>query len=422
LQGSGQGTGNGLTGSMEMPEGLAKVLERSNSEKRMEKENEDRARTNLAIEERTKAISNHTAEELADQDAVDRECTDISILNPKLTKASLAQPGFLQLGRYDGMLQCADLDCDRMARGSDGLCNIHGNAEHNGTTPIKQGGLAEFLRRLGPPLSYTEEGQKVSEAWYQKIYAQCEAVREQDECISYWHLLETLIIARLGLDALPDTGTAQDRGIYMKRVVRVIKRTDACEKIQAAWRGKRFRLVELPKHFAKYPPEGRKVCLETIARARNIVVTFRQKDFENKRSTDDTRKELKVVWEPSVKFSVKHCGHVKMINVDQGLETLGKKGMISIAKDHAEDSTLFRISHPIVLIKHYQVKFTQMPFDKHKMALSIERILQYTEHDTLIKDELTEIVISLLISSGILEPFVLDLRMMLAKVLLHTVL
>jgi len=63
-----------------------------------------------------------------------------------------------------------------------------------------------------------------------------------------------------------------------------------------------------------------------------------------------------------------------------------------------------------------------MPFDKHKMALSIERILQYTEHDTLIKDELTEIVISLLISSGILEPFVLDLRMMLAKVLLHTVL
>ena len=30
----------------------------------------------------------------------------------------------------------------------------------------------------------------------------------QDNCVSYWNLLETLIIARLGIDALPNTSEA----------------------------------------------------------------------------------------------------------------------------------------------------------------------------------------------------------------------
>ena len=90
--------------------------------------------------------------------------------------------------------------------------------------------------------------------------------------------------------------------------------------------------------------------------------------------------------------------------------------------DTDDQGICYEINHPIVLVKHYEVRLSQMAFDKNRLELSIERLLQYSGHDDGIKTDITDLIIVLLSMNGIHEPFLLDIRMMASKVLRHTVL
>merc|ERR1719231_911065 len=135
-------------------------------------------------------------------------------------------------------------------------------------------------------------------------------MREGDNYVSYWDLLETLIIARLGIDALPNSPGQPDRAEYLKRVVRVLRRTAASEKIQAMWMGRKCRSKVLP---TLVHPED----MHIVLKARATVYEFRERGFEQRcaRNGDGegghTPQPVRV-WEPKVSFSVKRCGYVSL--------------------------------------------------------------------------------------------------------------
>jgi len=318
-----------------------------------------------------------------------------SIIAPDLSEQEIAMEGFLELGRYDD----------------------------------DQGGLRSFLRTLGPPFSLNAKNTEVAGSWYQKIYSQVEAVRERDNCVSYWHLLETLIIARLGIDALPNTRLHDDRSRYMRRVVHVLNRTSACEKIQAMWHGMRCRSTG--GELSRLIPEK---DMPIILRARGTVLFLQQLNgsLEGNRKDEKTRssKEIGTIWKPEVTFQVKRCGYVSMpthggdvISAPRSNDPCGKGSAVMIKRVIREEAGLaFEINHPIVLVKNYFLQHKKIAFSKDRLELSIERLLQYSGHDITIKEELADLTCHLLNLNGIKEPFLLDIRMMLTKVLSHTVL
>ena len=321
-----------------------------------------------------------------------------SIIAPNVSEEDANREGFLELGRYNG---------------------ANGEA----------GGLRNFLKLLGPPFALTEQGRDVASSWYQKIYAQVESIRERDNCVSYWHLLETLIIARLGIDALPKTNEHRDREKFMKRVIHVLNRSSACEKIQAAWYGMQCRAPGGALSHAVKSED-----MDIILRARSTVLEIQMKGYGGTTRSPQTRasNQIRIMWQPEVKFCVKRCGYVSMplqdtaasmVTAPRSNDKSGRGSAVMIRTIDTDDQGIcYEINHPIVLVKHYEVRLSQMVFDKNRLELSIERLLQYSGHDDGIKTDITDLIIVLLSMNGIHEPFLLDIRMMASKVLRHTVL
>jgi len=170
-----------------------------------------------------------------------------------------------------------------------------------------------------------------------------------------------------------------------------------------------------------------------ILRARKPVVDVRMQGFHDNSeclaaSARKRHKEPTTVWDPKVSFCVKRCGYVAVSDTtasQQGddIVTEGKGSAMLISREQSVGETMtYMINHPIVLVKQYKVALKQHLFDKQRLESSIERLLQYSGHDVTITEELTDLVILLLSIQGIHEPFLLDIRMMLAKVLQQTIL
>merc|ERR1711939_1161576 len=113
-----------------------------------------------------------------------------------------------------------------------------------------------------------------------------------------------------------------------------------------------------------------------------------------------------------------------VVSAPRSNDPSGKGSAVMIKRiPSAEDGGLsYEINHPIVLVKHYILQHKKIAFSKDRLKLSIERLLQYSGHDVTITEEIADLTCHLLNLNGITEPFLLDIRMMLTKVLSHTVL
>ena len=203
----------------------------------------------------------------------------------------------------------------------------------------------------------------------------------------------------------------------------------ASEKIQAMWHGMRCRSTG--GELSRLIPEK---DMPIILRARGTVLFLQQLNgsLEGNRKDEKTRssKEIGTIWKPEVTFQVKRCGYVSMpthggdvISAPRSNDPCGKGSAVMIKRVIREEAGLaFEINHPIVLVKNYFLQHKKIAFSKDRLELSIERLLQYSGHDITIKEELADLTCHLLNLNGIKEPFLLDIRMMLTKVLSHTVL
>merc|ERR1719247_1283892 len=95
----------------------------------------------------------------------------------------------------------------------------------------------------------------------------------------------------------------------MKRVIHVLNRSSACEKIQAAWYGMKCRAPGGSLSQAVKPED-----MEIILRARSTVLGIQMKGYGDALRSPQTRasNEIRTVWQPEVKFCVKRCGYVSM--------------------------------------------------------------------------------------------------------------
>ena len=175
-----------------------------------------------------------------------------------------------------------------------------------------------------------------------------------------------------------------------------------------------------------------------ILRARKTVRDVQAKHMHGRsgaEKSDEKRRAsrtIKKVWVPDVKFRVKRCGYVSMssnkgsreiVSAPRSNDPLGKGSALMINRvPNGNGDLCYEINHPIVLVKNYLVDFRCVEFNRERLELSIERLLQYSGHDITIKEEIADLTILMLNMNGITDPFLLDIRTMLAKVLHHTVL
>jgi len=234
--------------------------------------------------------------------------------------------------------------------------------------------------------------------------------------LNFWHVLEVLIVARLGFDALPETPEAPDRAEYMSRMFRVIHRQIAAEKIQSAFLGRRerFRMMQVLERFLDRKPTQKEVGL--VSRIRRAQRERCKLEYQRGDRLNREGKGIKKVWRASIKSFMQRAN---AISVKQGSEHLIHRA-VQITDDNRTNQRI-DISHPIVLVKAYRLTTKEATFDRKRLELCIERVLQATKNSEAFKNEVADLTIKLLESQGLYEPYIFDIRQILTKVCTQTV-
>jgi len=272
---------------------------------------------------------------------------------------------------------------------------------------IKLEQLYDFLIELGPPMSPTIKSEKITQQAYNLVYAEMEEM-----CMNYaghlnfWHVLEVLIVNRLGFDALPVSKESPDRTNYMSRIYRVLHRQIGAEKIQSAFMGRKVRhnLNQTVNRLIGREPTDAEVNL--VMRIRGIEKAKAETAYRSPRPStvvnNDTSTAVKSVWRSSIESCMKRSNIVHVID--------GKEHLLS------NQGPILCLSHPIVLMKAYTLTTEVAEFDVKRLEMCLERVLEATKHSETLKFELAALTVRLLQSQGLNEPHILDIRHILTKV------